>query len=321
MSSVTAGAPLPSHLSRRTFLRTGSFLLAAGFVAGGPGRLLAATQVHKIRLGSAEITVLSDGVFSLPRSIVLPDTPEADAAALLKAHGDAAAAVLQTNVTLVRQGNVLALIDAGAGPDFMPSLGKLGDRLEAAGIASDAVTHVIFTHAHADHFWGVLDPFDDASRFPKARHVMTRAERDFWLQPDAENNVPAFQKGMAAGIQRRLKSMAEVIQVVAPGAEIAPGLALVATPGHTPGHVSVALRSGTEELLVLGDALTHAGVSFQAPQWRWGSDLDPDKAVTTRKSLLDDLAHRKVAVIGYHLPWPGLGRVERQAGAWRFVQG
>ncbi|MFV0298669.1 MAG: MBL fold metallo-hydrolase, partial [Hyphomicrobiaceae bacterium] len=199
------------------------------------------------------------------------------------------------------------------------TLGKLPDRLDAAGVKVDDVTHVIFTHAHADHFWGVVDPFGDGTRWPKARHVMAKAERDYWLTPGVEARVPEAQKGMAAGIQRRLKELAELISTAEPGAEVAPGIALVDTKGHTPGHVSVVVRSGSQELMVLGDALTHAAVSFAAPTWRWGSDNDPDQGVKTRKTLLDDLATRKVPVIGYHLPWPGLGSVERKGSAYRYV--
>ncbi len=307
------------HRSRRDILWGALAAVAGGLLAGGPRRLLAASATHTIKLGTAEITIVSDGVFSMPRSLVLPDKPEAVVVGLFKAHGAPMEIVAETNVTVIRNGPVLALIDTGAGPDFMPTLGKFGDRLEEIGIKADDVTHVVFTHAHADHFWGVIDPLGDGARWPKAKHVMARGERDFWLAPGIEDKVPAFQKSMATGIQRRLKELGDFISVAQPGEDVAPGLAMVATPGHTPGHVSVAVRSGNEELVVLGDALTHAAVSFGAPDWRWGSDIDPDQAVRTRKALLDDLANRKAAVVGYHLPWPGLGRVERQGNAYRYV--
>ncbi len=319
MARSTSMAADTTMLSRRTLLAGATWVGASSLIGGD--RAYAATAVHKAKLGTAEITILSDGVFTLPRSLVLPDKSEADIASLFKAHGAAMEMVAETNVTVVRHGAALALIDTGAGPDFMPTLGKLGDRLDEIGIKADDVTHVIFTHAHADHFWGTVDPFGEGSRWPKAKHVMARVERDFWLTPGIEEKVPAFQKSMAVGIQRRLKELGELITVAEPGAEVAPGLALVASPGHTPGHVSVAVRGGSEEVVVLGDALTHAAVSFGAPEWRWGADIDGELAIKTRKALLDDLASRKVGVIGYHLPWPGLGRVERQGGTYRYVAG
>ena len=203
----------------------------------------------------------------------------------------------------------------------MRELGKLSGNLEAAGIKANEMTHVIFTHAHADHFWGVVDPFGDSSLFAKARHVMSSTERDFWLKPDIETTVPDGQKSMAAGIVRRLKELGDTIEGVAGEAEIAPGVALIATPGHTPGHSSVVVRSGSEELIVLGDTLPQHIVSFAAPEWRWGADVDSNTAVATRKRLLDRLATSKAQVVGYHLPWPGVGLVEAKDGTYRFVAG
>jgi glyoxylase-like metal-dependent hydrolase (beta-lactamase superfamily II) len=306
--------------SRRLILAGGSALLVGAMSALGGRAVLAASAIHKTKIGEAEVTVISDGTFTLPQSLLLPGVDQAALDTLLKAHGASADFTVQTNVCVVRLGSTVALIDTGAGPDFMPTLGRFADRLGEAGIASDSITHVIFTHAHADHFWGVLDPFGDTSLWPKAKHVMALAERDFWLAPDAADKVPEFQKSMSVGIVRRLKALGDVITTAKPGDEIAPGLAFVATPGHTPGHVSVAIRSGTSECLVLGDALTHAAISFGAPSWRWGSDIDGEQAAATRARVLEDAARRKLAVIGYHLPWPGLGRVETSGSAYRFVQ-
>lgn len=308
--------------SRRRFLQcTGAGALGALSATGGQLRLLAQTRTHSFKLGAAEISVFSDGVFSFPRTLVLPDAKEADVAALFKAHGSAMELVAETNVILVRSGATVALIDTGSGPDFMPSLGKLPDRLDEAGLKPDDVTHVVFTHAHADHFWGMIDPLGDETRWPKARHVMPRAERDFWMQADVETKVPEFQRSMATGTARRLKALASVITTANPGDEIAPGISLIDTAGHTPGHCAVAVRSGTSDLLIAGDALTHAAVSFGAPQWKWGSDIDWQTAAASRVRLLEEAATRKALVAGYHLPWPGVGRVEKAGSAYRFVPG
>lgn len=309
-----------SLLSRRNILAAGGACIVAGAFAGAaPRRLLAASSTHSFKLGAAEITIFSDGVFSLPLASSLPDTPKADVAKLFAEQGADLEMEAQTNVTLVRIGETRALIDTGAGTDFIPTLGKLSDRLDAAGVAPDSITHVVFTHAHADHFWGVLDPFGDGSRFANARHVMSRIERDFWMAADVAAKVPEAQSGMAAGTQRRLKALADIMTTAEAGAEIAPGLALLDTPGHTPGHVSVSVRDGTEEMIILGDALVHAAISFAAPTWRWGADIDSDTAIATRVRLLDDAAARKVRLVGYHLPWPGVGFAERRGTAYRFV--
>ena len=222
---------------------------------------------------------------------------------------------------MIAVGSERILVDTGAGGDFMPTLGRLTDKLEAAGIAADSITKVVFTHGHPDHLWGVVDPFDGGSRFTKARHVMSRIERDYWMTSGIEDKVPPAMKAMAVGTVRRLKELGDRIEPVALDAEIATGVGLLDTRGHTPGHVAVLVRSGSNQALIVGDALTHAIVSFQHPEWRWGSDADPDVAIATRRRLLDMLAREKTALLGYHLAYPGVGRVEATGSAHRFIPG
>ena len=105
---------------------------------------------------------------------------------------------------------------------------------------------------------------------------------------------------------------------MAAASEWLPGIAAVETAGHTPGHVSFAFRSAGQEVMVLGDALTHPRISFAHPEWRPASDHDAERAVATRRSLLDRLHQEGVLAIGYHLPGAA-GRVERDAAAYRFV--
>lgn len=303
--------------TRRTVLAGMGGLAAAGIWPAS--RVSAADAFHRFKVGDFEITVLTDGNFSLPVSFVLPGRDKAEIAEMLGTPpGDVL--TVQVNVTVVRTPDALILIDTGGG-DFTPTIGKLADNLEAAGVAPDAVTHVVFTHAHGDHLWGVIDPLEDNTRFPKAKHIITAAERDFWTMPDVETKVPDALQRIAIGSKRRLGIIADRIETRRPGEEIVPGIALIDTAGHAPGHVSIHLKSGSDQLIVGGDVLTHPVFSFQRPEWRWGSDMDPDKGIAARKRLLDKLATEKIPLLGYHLPWPGLGRVERKDTAWRFIGG
>lgn len=309
-----------SHMTRRR-LMVGAAAVAAGARLGAPPASgQGSSTPHAIKVGDIEITVFSDGVFTQPLSVMLPSRPESEVEALYKQHQSVFAGLeAQVNVTLIRSGSQLILVDAGGGPDFLPTLGRLNDRLDAAGVKLEAIIKVVFTHAHGDHFWGVIDPLGGGTLFEKAQHIMTGAERDFWLRPDVEGLVGEPFRSMAAGTHRHLKSIADRIQVASPGQEIAPGIALVDTAGHSPGHVSVHVRSGGEQLLIGGDALIQSVISFAAPDWRWGPDMDADRAITTRKFLLDRLSGEKIALLGYHLPWPGIGRAERRGTAYRFV--
>ncbi len=311
-------------ISRRNLLQTGSAFAAAASWPLGSQPASAATQgVHTFKHGTFEITVISDGFANLPTSFVLGSTPPKDVADLFAAGGLPPATegiIAPVNVTLVKTPDALILIDAGGGGDFMPTLGKFSDTFDAAGLKPEAVTHVIFTHAHADHLWGVIDPLDGGTRYPNARHFITGAEFDYWMTPDREKSVPEMLVKMAVGTARRLKILAERLNKPKAGAELTPGVMLLDTAGHTPGHVSVLLKSGTEQLLIGADALTHPLVSFAKPDWRWGSDTDADMGIVARKRTLDMLASDKVSLLGYHLPWPGVGRVEKKDTAYRFVQ-
>jgi len=311
------------HPSRRDLLKRGLALAAVTSCPFGLRSAQAASQeVHTFKCGACDVTVLSDGTMSMPFSFSMPGRDPKEIEALFRSAGLPTDGITaQVNVTVVKTPDALVLIDTGGGSDFVPSVGKLADRLDAAGFAPEAFTHVIFTHAHADHLWGVIDPLDGGTKFTKARHIMTATEFDFWNKPGREADVPEMFKTMAIGTGRRLKAIGERVELRKAGDEILPGITLADSAGHTPGHVCVLVTSGTDRLMIAGDALNHPLVSFMNPGWRWGSDMDADGGVATRKRLLDQLATDKSALLGYHLPWPGLGRVERAGDGYRFVQG
>jgi glyoxylase-like metal-dependent hydrolase (beta-lactamase superfamily II) len=280
----------------------------------------AATAPVTRKVGTIEVSVVSDGVLNVPLSFTLPETPPADAAALFKAHGlPEAGAPAQTNVVLVKTGNERILIDAGSGPSFQPTAGKLQENLEAAGIAPDSVTKVVFTHGHADHLWGAIDDFGDGDRFPNASYVISAVEWDFWSNPDTASRVPDALKGMALGTARVLKTIEKKLERRKDGETVAPGLTYLATPGHTPGHMAVLIENGGQRLIVGGDVLTNTAISFARPGWRLGSDFERDQGVTTRNRLLDQLATDRIPLVGFHLAWPGYGAVERAGTAYRFI--
>ena len=285
-----------------------------------PPPVRAANPPDRGRLGSFEISVVSDGTLNVPLAFALPETPAAEAAKLFAAYGMPAEGLPpQTNVTLVRAGSELVLIDAGSGPKFQPTAGKLSENLEAAGIDPKTITKVVFTHGHADHLWGAIDDFDDAERFPNAKYVIAAAEWDFWTNPDTPARVPDAFRGMALGSARILKQIEKKVERRKAGDTVAPGMVYVGTPGHTPGHMAVGIESGGQRLIVGGDVFNNNAVSFAKPEWRVGSDHDRDQGIATRKQLLDQLATDRIPLIGFHLSWPGFGMVERRGPTYRFV--
>ena len=298
------------RISRRT--------LIAGAV---PALLpLSAKRTVSEDVGGRRITTVSDGNLVLPLSFLLQDVPEAQARRFFSEHGLSAGRLEpECNLTLLEDGDRTVLFDAGAGPNFMPTAGLLGDALAEASIEPEAVTDVVFTHAHPDHLWGILDEFDEIT-FPEAQLHVSRKEWDFWRASDTIKTIGKERLAFAVGAQNRYAAMEDRVQLFDAGAEVVPGVEAVGTSGHTPGHMSFAIHSNSDYVMVLGDALTNHAVSFHRPDWANGSDQNPQAAIATRLSLLDRLSADRASIVGFHLPNGGLGRVERHEQAYRFVQ-
>ena len=100
---------------------------------------------------------------------------------------------------------------------------------------------------------------------------------------------------------------------------MAPGIVAIDTAGHTPGHISLLVTSGPAQLLVTADAVQNAHVSFAHPDWQPRMDMDGARAAQSRRRLLDMAATDKLSVLSYHIPFPGLGRVQRVGTAFSWV--
>lgn len=298
-------------ITRRSLLAQGA--ATAAVTLGGP--LLA-----EVKLGSATLTTVSDGHLTLPGDFILGPMPQDELKPILAEFGiDPKVLTPECNVTLFRDGERTVLFDVGAGPDFQPSAGRLAENLDAAGVAFEDVTHVVFTHAHPDHIWGLLDEFDEPL-FPEATYMMGRAEWDYWWNPETVNTIGEARAAFAVGARRRMEVIEETVVRFDAGEEILPGIAAVGSFGHTPGHMAFEVRSGNESALIVGDAIGNHHVAFARPDWPSGSDQDMETAIKARLMLLDRLAGEQMPVIGFHLPGGGIGRVERVADrSYRFV--
>jgi glyoxylase-like metal-dependent hydrolase (beta-lactamase superfamily II) len=192
--------------------------------------------------------------------------------------------------------------------------------MEAAGIDRKSITKVVFTHAHPDHLWGALDDFDEVPMFPNATYLISTAELSFWTADDVASRLPEDRQNFAPGAKRNLRRIKDRLGTMQPGQEIASGVRVLDTSGHTAGHVSIEISSGRETVVVLGDALTHGVISFAHPEWMPAADHhDPQRAAVMRKRLLDRLATDRLRVIGFHLPFPGVGIAERSGATYRFL--
>ncbi|MBK8457388.1 MAG: MBL fold metallo-hydrolase [Phyllobacteriaceae bacterium] len=291
----------------------------AGFGAVAATAILPVRRAFALDIGGMEVSTVSDGNLMQPVSFMLPDTPEAEAKALFEANGLTWGPLApDCNVTVLKTADRLVVFDVGAGSNFMATAGKLLENFSAAGLDPAAVTDVVFTHGHPDHLWGAVDDLDELV-FPEAAWHMGQAEWDYWAAPDTLAATPDDRKAFVVGAQSRMKAIGEKISFFKPGAEVLPGVEAIDTSGHTPGHMSFMLHGKNEPVIVIGDALTNAVISLKKPEWPIGPDQDREQGVKTRLALLDRLATDKARVIGYHLPSPGIGRIERKDGAYAFA--
>ena len=305
-----------ARLHRREFL--GGLAAASTMQLTPPLAFAASGTSHTFKLGEFEISVFSDGHLRIPTRFLARNVNESEIKAWLGQTDDMINP--PTNVTLVRTPSETILIDVGAGPHFMPTAGKLAENMEAAGIDRKAVTKVVFTHAHPDHLWGTLDDFDNEPMFPNASYMISAAEWNFWMAEDVALRLPENRQNFALGAKRNLTRIKDKLRTIEPGEDIVTGIRAIDTSGHTQGHLSIEVASGRDAVIVLADALTHPTISFAHPEWMPDADHhDPERAVLTRKTLLDRLATDRNLVVGFHLPFPGTGHVERSGTAYRFV--
>lgn len=300
------------RLTRRSMLQ--------GTLAGAALPLVPRWARAEIALGDMRIETLSDGHLMLPPDFIFGPMPQEALQPILAEYDLSMDRPLlpDCNVTLLHRGDDLVLFDVGAGPSFQDSAGRLLAALDAAGIAPGDVTHVIFTHGHPDHLWGVLDDFDEPV-FANAQHMMGKTEWDFWIDPATVDAIDPGRTTFAVGARRRLEAMEDAMAFFGDGEEVLPGVAARMTPGHTPGHMSFEINSGSDSIMVVGDAISNHHVAFARPDWRSGSDQDMDLAAATRMSLMDQIAAMQMRMVGFHLPGGGIGRVERDGSAYRFV--
>ena len=300
-------------ITRRQILAASAAALAAPLA---PRRLWAAST---LTLGTLQIDTLSDGNLVLPGDFILGGMPQEEMQAIVAKYGLPTDQLIPPcNVTLLRDGTNTVLFDVGSGPDFQPSAGKLSEALDAIGLTVEDITHVLFTHGHPDHLWGLLDDFDEPV-FANAEYMIGQAEFDYWTNPDTVNTIGEARATFAVGAARRLAVIADSVRLLADGEEPLPGVFARMTPGHTPGHLAFEI-AGNTPAMVLGDCIGNHHVAFERPEWASGSDQDKDLAAATRVRLLDRLVADQHAIIGFHLPGGGIGRVERVDAGYRFIE-
>ncbi len=278
---------------------------------------------YAVRIGEIDVLVVSDGVLPLPTKMLGHNVDQAVRAAWLNdMFLPQDAFDWSLNVVVVRSGGRTILIDAGLGldPDLnLPRAGQVVRRLEAAGIDLSSVTDIVLTHMHMDHVGGLLvDGVKDQLRADLRIHVAA-AEIAFWKSPDFTqvSMPPGFPDALRSAAKRFAEDYRSHLRPFENEHEVAPGVVVTRTGGHTPGHSVVRLASGGDRLTFAGDAVFAVG--FEHPDWHNGFEHDPQEAARVRLRLLRELAETGELLVATHLPFPSVGRVAVDGDAFRWV--
>ncbi|MEV0697483.1 MBL fold metallo-hydrolase [Saccharopolyspora sp. NPDC050389] len=272
----------------------------------------AVAGIRSIDLGDLRVSYVPDGVVGLKPRGWFPETTEDDWREHAQHLDEAGQLVASIGGLLVERGSRAMLIDAGYGPTGSPDdpanpvIGAIHgrdllDNLAELGREPDEIEAVAITHLHTDHIgWA------HHGAFPKARVLLSERE---WEHRD--QHAPDVTEEM-------LDRLGEQVETVHDGQEIFPGVRVRTTFGHTPGHASYAISSGSRRLIVMGDAL-HSAVQIENPTWPVWADVDRDAAIRSRQDLLRELREPDTLGFGIHFADVQFGRVTTESGTARWA--
>jgi glyoxylase-like metal-dependent hydrolase (beta-lactamase superfamily II) len=272
-------------------------------------------SIYRFKLGNFEVTNILDG-FIQPASLhpTYGGTQPVEAVqALARENGIPMNFENPYVSTLVNTGKELVLFDTGNGKGRQPTTGNQRDLLQTAGYQPEQIDIVVITHGHPDHIGGLMHEGKPA--YPNARVIFGEVEFDFWKK----GVVREARKANLEQFMQVAVPFGEKATFMKPDGEVVPGIRAVNAFGHSPGMLAYHLESNGRRLLIWGDVANHYVMAIQRPEWEVGFDDIKDMAAATRKRIFDMVATDKVAVAGFHMPFPSVGYVEKTAQSYRWV--
>jgi glyoxylase-like metal-dependent hydrolase (beta-lactamase superfamily II) len=321
------------ELTRRSMLTSAAAVGAAAVtpIPGSPASAAAppagsqAPGFYRYKVGSHEITVVTDGATARPLEEGFVRNAKKDEvnAALAAAFVEQDKLTIPYSPVVVNTGSKLVVIDTGTGEaNFEKSKGAAGQfhkNLKASGIDRNAVDMVVISHFHGDHINGLLTA-DNKLAFPNAEILVPAAEWKYFMDDGEMSRAPAGRmQDVFSNLRRVFDALGRKVTPYEAGKEVAPGITSVATWGHTPGHTSHIVASGSSKVYIQADVTNLPYLFARNPGWHATFDQDPKMAEETRRKVYDMLAAEKMMVQGFHYPFPALAHVEKTATGYREI--
>ncbi|MEK1896376.1 MAG: MBL fold metallo-hydrolase [Rhizobium sp.] len=316
-------------MSRRTVLGTAAAAAAFGlsskleFMAPALAEtsLEPAVGFYRYKIGNVEVTAIYDGIWRKPhdpafiKNASIEDTKEA----LAKAGLSTEFMPIPLTVVVLKTGDRLIMMDAGSGiGQWQANATHLPANMAAAGIDYRKIGTVIISHFHPDHVWGLMEKGTNAPVFRDAELIVNADEYNWWTEPGRVDKLAPARKDAGKRIAQVFPTWKNWRQVQ-DGAEVAPGIRLIAAPGHTPGHSVFLVDGGNEQLMVSADTMYVPALLAPHPEWQGAYDQDGPMAVASRRKLIDRVIADNIKICGSHFPFPGSGTFVKDGNAYVFT--
>jgi glyoxylase-like metal-dependent hydrolase (beta-lactamase superfamily II) len=289
--------------------------------AAAPMLGLSRPSHYRFKIGDFEVTTIYDGAVSVPKvhPIFGKNQKIEDVQAYLtENHLPTDKMKISFTPVIVNTGKEVVLFDTGYGEERRANgAGLTAAALASAGFSADQIDVVVVTHCHPDHVSGLME--GDKAMFPNARYVTGDVEYNFWSNKDLLDSTNKSMVGRAKAVHANVVPLAGKMKFLKPGEDVATGITSIEAFGHTPGHLIYNIESNGKRFVIFADTTNHYVASLAKPDWHCVFDMDAEKAVTTRKKVLDMLAADKVPCSGYHMPFPAVGYVEKDGSGYRWV--
>ena len=320
------------ELTRRHALAAAAGVAAAPLLpavsaqASAPMADKQAPSFYRYKVGDILVTVVSDGqnVFKFEDNFIVNAKKEEVAAALEKAYMAPGMMTIYFAPLVLNIGGKVVVVDTGNGAlakqNSKGANGLFAENMIAAGFDPAKVDTVVISHFHTDHVNGLLTA-DGTPAFPNAEVLVPAVEWKFWMDDGEMTRAPA---GRMAGLFKNNRNVFEtgLKKKVTPyewGKEVVPGLLAVESIGHTPGHTSYVLSSGSGKVFIQSDVTNNSNPFATNPGWHAFFDQDGDQAEKTRRRIYDMVAVEKLPLQAFHHPFPGLGHVEKDGDGYRVI--